>query len=134
MHDHYHGPLTVETAPVIVELMMRVLGDRPYTFTVLNEGFEPSSSMGLKTQIERLAPEKATSKQAIIAVTHTLAGGTPWAQIIVNDTYGVWGFSEHPETFVSIDTGYFDHGIYVRQRVGAGHLVHWKVKPLGDIA
>ena len=135
MHDHYYsGPLTVETAPVIVELMLRVLGDRPYTFTTLNEGFRPGSSIGLKTQIERLAPEKATSKQAIIAVTHTRASGPPWAQIIVNDTYGVWGFSEHPETFISIDGGSLDRGIYVRQRVGAGHLVHWKVAPLGNPA
>jgi hypothetical protein len=127
--NSYHGPFTVEAAPRVLALLQELIGDpaTPYVFTCYNEGFSPESGIGLEGRVERVAPESALNGEAISLTIHEREnGGPPWAHIIVCDTYGVWSFSGE-DAYVSIS---LHDGLYVRQRVGAGHLVHWKVKPL----
>jgi hypothetical protein len=122
MLDNFYGTLTPENVHAVADLLRKHLGDKPYVFVTLNEGFSPASSIGLDARIERLEPEAATGGNAVIP---TIAADGSYAFITVVDTYGVWTVSSN--AYVSIDR--FD-GVHIKQTVGAGHTVYWKVLPV----
>jgi hypothetical protein len=122
------GYFTVENAPRLVDAMRELLTDTLYTFTAYNDGFSVESSIGLESRLDRLAPEKSTTDEAMILSIHDYpkgVGGGQFAALTVNDLYGVWGVSGD-DSYVSID----GRRILIKHKAGAGHNLIWKIAPV----
>jgi hypothetical protein len=128
-HDFEYGTMTVHNAPQIAARLAQMLAGRTYTWVDCNEGigaYEPRVRVHQKADSVKL-------------IQGTYSDGTPYASVMVHDTYGVWSI-----TSIVTETGYYHDpdfhapyvsfasrgegvGVTITHRAPAGYKLYWHV-------